>query len=44
MCEGIMSGLLYFSILSKFSLVTIYCFNSFKTSLNDGEVKGRAVV
>lgn len=34
-----MGDLLYFSILSKFSLVSIYYFNILKTSLKDDEVK-----
>lgn len=39
MCEGIMGDLLYFSILLKFSLLSIYYFNIFRTFLNDGKVK-----
>lgn len=38
-CEGITSELLYFSVLFKFSSVSIYYFNIFRTFLNDGKVK-----
>lgn len=38
LCEGIVGDLLYFSILSKFSLVNIYYFNILKIFLKDDEV------
>lgn len=42
MCEGIMGDLLDSSILSKFSLVSIYYFNIFRTFLNYSNVKKKS--